>query len=142
MNVHTPRIVLSPSADPRSVGGEVGRGAGRRVASRTALANPRILLGVLMALAGIATACGEPTLAERGRRVYSQNCAICHNLDPTLPGPVGPEIAGSSAALIEARVMRAEYPPGYTPKRDTRQMVAMPFLEEDLPALEAYLAAP
>ena len=35
--------------------------------------------------------------------------------------------------------MRAEYPPGYTPKRDTRVMVAMPFLEKQIPALAAYL---
>ena len=102
-------------------------------------------LGVLLFLAaGLASAaaCGESTLADQGRRVYTQNCAVCHNTDPTLPGPVGPEIAGSSLALLEARVLRGAYPPGYAPKRTTQQMVAMPFLEKDLPALAAYLAAP
>ena len=74
-----------------------------------------------------------------GREVYLGNCIACHNPDPKLDGSLGPAIAGASAELVEARVLRAEYPPGYTPKRDTRSMVAMPFLEPRLPALIAYL---
>jgi hypothetical protein len=53
---------------------------------------------------------------------------------------LGPAVTGSSAALIEARVLHGDYPPGYTPKRETRAMVAMPFLEKQLPGLIAYLA--
>ena len=37
--------------------------------------------------------------------------------------------------------MRNEYPTGYTPKRDSRAMVPLPYLEKELPALHAFLAA-
>jgi hypothetical protein len=49
-------------------------------------------------------------------------------------------VAGSSPELLEARVLHAEYPPGYTPKRTSEQMVAFPHLAGDLDALHAYLA--
>jgi mono/diheme cytochrome c family protein len=78
-------------------------------------------------------------LAAQGRQAYLSNCIACHNPDPKLEGALGPPVAGASLELIEARVMRAEYPAGYQPKRDTRTMVAMPFLEAQLPALAAYL---
>ena len=89
-------------------------------------------------------ACGEtkkdePTSAERGRRVYLANCTACHNSDPGLPGAVGPALAGCQRELIEARVLRAEYPPGYTPKRPTRVMSAMPYLAGNIDDLAAYL---
>jgi mono/diheme cytochrome c family protein len=79
-------------------------------------------------------------LAARGRAVYMGNCIACHNPDPTQPGALGPEVAGSSHELLEARVRRGLYPPGYTPKRDTAQMVALPHLAKDIDALTAYLA--
>jgi mono/diheme cytochrome c family protein len=78
---------------------------------------------------------------ERGRRSYLANCTACHNNDPALPGAIGPEIAGSSRELIEARVLRAEYPPGYTPKRSSHAMVAMPFLKDSIGDLAAYLGS-
>jgi len=84
---------------------------------------------------------GDDPLVARGKLVYGQACIACHNVDPTLDGPLGPAIAGSSLALVEARVLRAEYPDGYTPKRNTRAMVALPHLEPDVPALAAYLAS-
>ena len=76
---------------------------------------------------------------EAGRSVYNANCIACHNLDPTKDGVLGPAIAGASMPLIEARVMRAEYPEGYAPKRPTKVMVALPHLEPKLPELAAYL---
>ena len=79
-------------------------------------------------------------LAEKGRQYYLSSCIACHNADPAVDGALGPAVAGASMELIEARVMRAAYPEGYTPKRDTRVMIAMPFLEKQLPALAAYLA--
>ena len=80
-------------------------------------------------------------LAKRGRSIYMSNCAACHNQDATLAGAVGPEIAGSSRELIEAKVMRNEYPPGHIPLRDSRAMIPLPYLEKELPALHAFLAA-
>jgi hypothetical protein len=60
-------------------------------------------------------------------------------LIPQKDGPIGPSVAGSTLPLIEARVMRAEYPVGYKPKRTTKTMVALPHLKDDLPAIHAYL---
>ena len=70
------------------------------------------------------------------------NCIACHDRDPGREGVLGPAIAGSSRELIEARVMRAEYPPGYKPKRDTNLMPAQPFLRPQIEPLAAYLALP
>ena len=83
----------------------------------------------------------ETTPVELGKRAYVANCIACHNMDPAVEGTLGPAVAGSSLALIEARVMRAEYPPGYTPKRDSHLMPAQPFLKSEVPNLAAYLAS-
>ncbi len=82
------------------------------------------------------------SLEERvaaGRAVYNANCIACHGMDPTRDGALGPAVSGSSLELLEARVLRGEYPDGYEPKRPSRVMVALPHLENELPALEAYL---
>ncbi len=79
-------------------------------------------------------------LATRGRAVYTANCIACHNPDPSLEGGIGPAIAGSTLELLEARVMRNEYPEGYKPKRETKAMIPLPYLEKDLAALAAFLA--
>lgn len=76
---------------------------------------------------------------KRGKSVYLASCTACHSSNPTLPGAVGPDIAGSSLELLSARILRAEYPPGYKPKRSSRLMTAQPHLKEDLPALSAFL---
>jgi mono/diheme cytochrome c family protein len=82
------------------------------------------------------TATGDPA---KGRQIYALNCTACHNADPTKDGALGPAIAGSSLELVTARVLHAAYPPGYTPKRQTQQMVALPHLEPALPDIAAYL---
>jgi mono/diheme cytochrome c family protein len=81
------------------------------------------------------------SLVARGRAVYVGNCIACHNPDPTQDGGLGPSVAGASRELLEARVLRADYPPGYTPKRDSHLMIALPHLAGDIDALHAYLAA-
>lgn len=78
---------------------------------------------------------------EQGRQAYLSSCIACHNVDPAKDGALGPAVAGSSLELLEARVLRGEYPDGYTPRRDTAVMLAMPFLEKQIPAMAAYLAA-
>lgn len=82
---------------------------------------------------------GTVSLASKGRAVYQSQCTACHNIDSKKPGSIGPEVWGSSKELLEARILRAEYPPGYTPKRPTRAMTALPHLANDIPALHAYL---
>lgn len=78
-------------------------------------------------------------LAQRGRSIYVSNCAACHNVNPAIDGSIGPAVAGSSQALLEARIMRAAYPADYKPKRETKTMIALPHLEKEIPSLAAYL---
>lgn len=76
---------------------------------------------------------------ERGRAVYVANCIACHNSDPSKDGPIGPSLKGSPKELIESRVLRTEYPPGYKPKRNTKIMPTFPFLKTEIPYLVVYL---
>ncbi|MDH4016373.1 MAG: cytochrome c [Actinomycetota bacterium] len=84
----------------------------------------------------------EPVdLATRGRQVYMANCIACHSQDPAMDGALGPAVTGASRELLEARVLRAEYPDGYTPKRPSKVMIALPHLGGEIDALTAFLAA-
>jgi mono/diheme cytochrome c family protein len=76
---------------------------------------------------------------RRGRAVYVANCVACHNSDPSKDGPLGPALKGSPPELIEHRVLRTEYPPGYTPKRNTKVMPTFPFLKSEVKFLAEYL---
>ena len=104
-------------------------------------------VAVMLILAGVpvvGSGCSPsepPTAAQRGKQVYLANCILCHNPDPTKPGSQGPAIAGSSRELVEARVVRAAYPPGYTPQRTTKAMVALPHLASKVDDLTAFLAS-
>lgn len=71
--------------------------------------------------------------------VYTTNCILCHNPDPNLPGSQGPAIAGSSRELVYDRVILLKYPPGYTPKRSTHSMRALPQLRDKIDDLTAFL---
>jgi mono/diheme cytochrome c family protein len=87
-------------------------------------------------------ACGGPALspeAEHGRQIYVAQCTQCHAMDPAQPGPVGPPVKGSSSELLEAKLLRGTYPPGYKPKRPTAIMPPQPQLAKEIPALFAYL---
>ncbi len=93
------------------------------------------------------TACGkkDPNADPKvtlGRGIYLSNCIACHNVNPAMDGSLGPAIKGSALELVQARVLRGEYPPGYTPKRQTKIMVKLPLMEADVEAVHAYLNAP
>lgn len=80
-------------------------------------------------------------LARRGEQVYQNVCIACHHANPNLDGALGPANAGASEALLAAKTLRGEYPPGYTPKRPgSNAMPRFEYLEKDIPALAAYLA--
>jgi hypothetical protein len=66
-------------------------------------------------------------------------CTSCHNIDPAKDGPIGPAIKGSSQALLETRILRGDYPPGYNPKRNTSLMPTQPALESSIRDLAAFL---
>src|SRR5262245_43635855 len=99
---------------------------------------------VLAALGLLALACSpsdEPKLsdlARQGEKVYQNVCIACHNGNPNFDGALGPANAGSSAQLLEAKVLRSEYPPGYTPKRPgSNTMPRFEYLADKIPALAA-----
>lgn len=105
-------------------------------------------LGWLLPLLLVVTACSQgkandsqAELVKRGQVVFQTNCTACHAQDPRQPGPIGPPIAGSPLALLETKVLRNEYPPGYTPKRTTKAMIPLAHLESELPAIAAYLGS-
>jgi mono/diheme cytochrome c family protein len=103
----------------------------------------RATLAVLATIAALG-GCSEPSTpggpaAERGRQVYLAQCIACHNPDPSLAGPVGPPVKGSSRELLEAKNLKGKYPSGYAPKRPTTLMPAQPALEPEIPALAALL---
>ena len=102
-----------------------------------------LLLGTsLLALAGLGCGGGDSDdPVSRGRGAYLANCVACHSTNPKLAGPIGPEVAGSSRELLEAKLLRNTYPPGYSPKRNTRAMVPLPHLEEKIEDIAAYLGS-
>jgi mono/diheme cytochrome c family protein len=98
------------------------------------------LLAAMLAIAVSGCGPSKPqTPAEKGRIVYMTNCVVCHNPDPNQPGSQGPPIAGSSRELIADRVLYLKYPPGYTPKRSTHAMRALPQLANQIDNLTALL---
>jgi mono/diheme cytochrome c family protein len=84
---------------------------------------------------------GADPAVERGRAVYLGVCTACHNADPTRDGSVGPANAGASRELLEAKLLRGEYPPGHVPKRASSVMPRFPNLAGSIDDLAAFLAA-
>jgi mono/diheme cytochrome c family protein len=84
---------------------------------------------------------GDPDV-EAGRAMYLSHCIACHNVNPAQDGSLGPAIKGSPLELVQARVLRGEYPPGYKPKRTTHIMVRLPLTEEDVAKIHKFLNAP
>jgi mono/diheme cytochrome c family protein len=76
---------------------------------------------------------------EKGRQIYLGQCVACHNRDPAKDGPLGPALKGSPHELVETRVLHGTYPPGYTPKRNSKVMPPRPDLAPSIPDLAAYL---
>jgi mono/diheme cytochrome c family protein len=80
--------------------------------------------------------------ADEGRRLYAVHCTACHAADPKKDGALGPSIWGSSAELLERKLVHGDYPTGYKPKRPSRVMAVLPFLKDQIPNLHAYLNTP
>ncbi|HXH84233.1 MAG TPA: cytochrome c [Candidatus Tectomicrobia bacterium] len=97
-----------------------------------------LLAAAVVSVAACAGPADDP-LEARGRQVYLSQCVQCHAADPAQAGAVGPPVADASRALLEAKVVRGEYPAGYSPKRPTTVMPPMPQLAPEIDALAAYL---
>jgi mono/diheme cytochrome c family protein len=101
------------------------------------------LVTILAAATALAACSEQPSpggpSAERGRQIYLAQCIACHNSDPALAGPLGPPVKNSSREVLEAKVLRGTYPPGYTPKRPTTLMPPQPALEPEIPNLAVFL---
>jgi len=96
-------------------------------------------LGLLAAAVLLGACAKDEGPAARGKQVYLAQCIACHNSDPSKQGPLGPAIKGSSLELLEAKVLRGEYPPGYKPKRETKLMPPQPQLAQHVKDLAAFL---
>lgn len=100
----------------------------------------RIGLLAVPLLAGLLSACADDSApAAKGKQIYLAQCITCHNSDPSKPGPLGPPVNGSAQELLEAKVLRGSYPPGYAPKRNTAIMPPQPQLAPHIPDLAAFL---
>lgn len=77
--------------------------------------------------------------AVKGRQIWLAQCVACHNSDPSKAGAVGPAVKGALPELVEGKLLRGVYPPGYTPKRPTNIMPQRPDLAASVPDLAAFL---
>jgi mono/diheme cytochrome c family protein len=98
-----------------------------------------VAVGAALALAACEQGPALSPAAERGRQVYLGQCVACHGSDPAQRGPVGPPVKGSSRAILEAKILRGGYPPGYTPKQNSTIMQPLPHLAPNIDDLTAYL---
>ena len=132
------------SGDQQGAGVTLRRRARCPKLGATPLRGHTALLGIALATSvgcSESEPSGDPAVAT-GKRVYQNVCIACHSADPTQDGTLGPALAGASAELLAAKVLRGEYPDGYTPKRPgSAVMPQFAYLEERIPDLAAYLAS-
>ena len=77
--------------------------------------------------------------AQSGQALYKTKCASCHNLNPTKPGSIGPDIAGSSLELVRLKTQNRTYPANYKPKRKTRVMPIIKLSETQIKNIHEYI---
>jgi len=98
-----------------------------------------ILLPVILLTLSSCTRSSEDEKVQQGRALYLAQCTTCHNNNPSLDGPLGPPVKGSSIELLRARIIQGSYPEGYKPKRNTHIMPKLPLKEDEIAALAAFL---
>ncbi len=85
----------------------------------------------------------QAALIEKGRKLYVSNCISCHNRDPNIAGAIGPIMVDAPLSVMTSKVMTGRYPdvlpPGFVPKRNTKQMRPLKKLQNDIPAIHAWV---
>jgi mono/diheme cytochrome c family protein len=85
----------------------------------------------------------EPVDIEKGKAVYLSACIKCHNKDPNVKGPIGPEMVDAPIEVMHHKVLTGKYPDvlpeGFVPKRKTKQMQKLPQYVKDVPSIHAYV---
>ena len=85
----------------------------------------------------------SPVDIEKGKAIYLSTCIKCHNKDPNVKGPIGPEMVDAPLELMQIKVTTGRYPDvlpeGFVPKRKTKQMTKFPNLAKDVPSIHAYV---
>lgn len=84
----------------------------------------------------------EPDI-ERGRKVWITTCNQCHNKDPNVKGPIGPEVVDAPLEVMMSKVSTGLYPdplpPGFVPKRKTKSMRPLKQHIKDVPSIWMYV---
>jgi mono/diheme cytochrome c family protein len=73
------------------------------------------------------------------KSLFISKCVMCHNVNPTKPGSIGPAISGSSLELIKLKTQKRQYPKGYVPKRKTKVMPIVKLTEQEIKLIHSYL---
>lgn len=85
----------------------------------------------------------HPVDIAKGKEIYLSTCIQCHNKDPNVKGPIGPELVDAPLEVMQVKVVTGRYPEvlpeGFVPKRKTKQMRKFPNLEKDVPSIHAYV---
>ena len=81
----------------------------------------------------------DRTINEEGRRIYLGSCVRCHNINPSKPGTIGPELITTPLEVFKVKVPKGDYPPNYTPKRRTKVMPKFPSLADKVDFIYNYI---
>jgi len=85
----------------------------------------------------------EAISLDKGKRIWLSACIQCHNKDPNVKGPIGPEVVDAPYEVMYAKVMTGRYPDklpaGYVPKRKSKAMRKLPQFKNDIPSIYAYV---
>ena len=83
----------------------------------------------------------HPT-ATRGRAIYQTQCTACHHSNSRKNGVIGPDVYGSSQAVIQSHILGEKNPLGYEPKAPQQKMPPLPHLKDEIESLFLYLNEP
>lgn len=103
----------------------------------------RLLSSYLLFIFFLPIALGQTADLDKGKRLYLSTCIQCHNRNPNLKGPLGPELVDAPLEVMVSKVTTGKYPEklpaGFTPKRKTTMMKKLPIAEKDIPLIHIWI---